>query len=1360
MTGSAFQNRLKDLKENGSFDTLLTVVKEKVKEEELLDLIEKGEPITEWRNKVASEDEDDMVSALLFLADMYDRRDQYNFVIKVTATSIEQLRYRDAKIGLYLDLATNFDNDENNFRHNFLQEVVPDFQALRVREGEMVSSSVHLDGDGDEEDDDNDDDELIDRCGDVAKDRLVDVPLYQSTNDESFPQCGPGRDLALAAHRMEKEILNKTGKLRNENVALRRIRFAVTGIRYEQAAQLYRLSGNSDGENMCYFRLALMYIRGYGIDTCDNFLRGAADIQASEYLDRAATNEFGYSEAQYLLGRLKILGRGCTETNQEKSWREGFTLLQTAADFYCHFLAQYTLGIIYDEALGQNVDTNEKRLECFQKALDYYKRGKENESIPEDINPTRIKSLCEKRIELIEKIIENRLYVHPHFYIFTTLFGIEVQENLQVRVLQQSVHVFLDYYAKQNSNGKLHFENNMQHNSTKEIAAKLLEPYLPVSNENTIIQRIIVEEDDKSTGAQKNTPAARAVQRTVTNQFIKQYLNKFDCQEGERKWTDDDVTKVIDTLQDHIKACAILNTPSFEKDPLIELENRLNETFATKHNAKSIFATILSRPFVTMETEKEGKDTKYIISWPLNLIKEKWDYQLAATRLLEKTRKIWELYNQNTTERLPYKILQIYKMCKKIQEFNGKTVLFSTFEEVLECAPIVIGLIEESRQDEPQVYHHILSAKAILQRFKTKKQSSTWERVDGQWKKRTTSSSSNTNEATDPKVIIENIKADIRKEAMVSLKAITPIPGVFASIGYHKLIEVSRWESSVIDSIQESMTIGKEVRDMLHNFVDKTIVDGQPFNVSWKKSNHETSQTLNHIVSSTVEIIAEEENNVKSSWDHMPLPVPILSISRMTAEDPWFHKFQGISKHFDHYKERAKDLSSSEGGNNMEIIYETILTEDLFEKKKELRRLFPEETSFINSFPQFYSEADDPSIKARFIEKYLYFLNTACANWNDDQAISVCFLHLLNGTKGRCRDGQNSFLDRYIITTIIEQEKQSNTAPTSTSSKEFMTSSTTYSYRKPVSSTESSSSRSSSSSLSSSSFVNTKTLEIEETPRRNGIQKTLQLEIAHFIQEYKQTFVYMHGSRIKDDHESRTAAPLLLSQMLRLPFSLSGEYSQVLYPSYASENLNNGSVILSPQNVVKRFIKGGEITHQSGNTTLTTTFPKITLGFIGNLLRKHIRPSEYPLKDIPTEKDRQYGEYRNFVIDKIDGTVPLPQLNALITEELLCGNQESNDNMDVDGFFSNDVILSSAWASFKGSHYTTTNRFFQPYDVRDDPENLYCFSKCFKDACIVRLLEIAGYVNFVGGEAICDQLRMPASHVFYENLSYDWKFNY
>ena len=96
--------------------------------------------------------------------------------------------------------------------------------------------------------------------------------------------------------------------------------------------------------------------------------------------------------------------------------------------------------------------------------------------------------------------------------------------------------------------------------------------------------------------------------------------------------------------------------------------------------------------------------------------------------------------------------------------------------------------------------------------------------------------------------------------------------------------------------------------------------------------------------------------------------------------------------------------------------------------------------------------------------------------------------------------------------------------------------------------------------------------------------------------------------------------------------------------------------------------------------------------------------------------------------------------------------------MDVDGFFSNDVILSSAWASFKGSHYTTTNRFFQPYDVTDDPENLYCFSKCFKDACIVRLLEIAGYMNFVGGEAICDQLRMPASHVFYENLSYDWKF--
>ena len=164
-----------------------------------------------------------------------------------------------------------------------------------------------------------------------------------------------------------------------------------------------------------------------------------------------------------------------------------------------------------------------------------------------------------------------------------------------------------------------------------------------------------------------------------------------------------------------------------------------------------------------------------------------------------------------------------------------------------------------------------------------------------------------------------------------------------------------------------------------------------------------------------------------------------------------------------------------------------------------------------------------------------------------------------------------------------------------------------------------------------------------------------------------------------------------------------------------------------------RLLRGGRISHSLGGpdgAVSNTDFHALTLKSLGSLVRNHIVGEQESLRLEPSRSS-------------VD-VLPEPQVRARISES------------DVEDFLSKDAVLSSAWARFKGTHFTESNRFFTaladlPFDLQVGGGFL---RKAINDAAIVRLLEVAGYIEFDG---------LPASGrssatSFYETVPRGWIF--
>ena len=77
---------------------------------------------------------------------------------------------------------------------------------------------------------------------------------------------------------------------------------------------------------------------------------------------------------------------------------------------------------------------------------------------------------------------------------------------------------------------------------------------------------------------------------------------------------------------------------------------------------------------------------------------------------------------------------------------------------------------------------------------------------------------------------------------------------------------------------------------------------------------------------------------------------------------------------------------------------------------------------------------------------------------------------------------------------------------------------------------------------------------------------------------------------------------------------------------------------------------------------------------------------------------------------------------------------DGRGQMDVEEFLERDAALNAAWTRFKATHFTQNNRLLSA--LADLPMHSRTgggfLRKVNTDAAIVRLLEVAGYIDFTG----------------------------
>jgi hypothetical protein len=287
-------------------------------------------------------------------------------------------------------------------------------------------------------------------------------------------------------------------------------------------------------------------------------------------------------------------------------------------------------------------------------------------------------------------------------------------------------------------------------------------------------------------------------------------------------------------------------------------------------------------------------------------------------------------------------------------------------------------------------------------------------------------------------------------------------------------------------------------------------------------------------------------------------------------------------------------------------------------------------------------------------------------------------------------------------------------------------------------------------------------------PGEAGVIMSMQVQVGAFMQDLRQTFVRMHGSRLPDGHESRTVTHLLLSQMLRLPMSLAGDYSQVLYPDYVTDHLMGGPETMTIEAIMRRFLNGGTLVHRDDGVSHTTEFPPFTLAFVGRLARQHIVRGDLPL---PWEgHGKNWTSFRSGTEAREEGVHPIPQMEARISEETLIGRESSLDEQagmqKLEGFMAKDAVLSSAWAHFVGSNKSESNRFFLRFEDCVDKvtefgedQGTFNIGLHMTDAAIVRLLDVAGYIDFTnGGRMERSKSGQDPASSFYTKVPRGWTF--
>jgi hypothetical protein len=286
------------------------------------------------------------------------------------------------------------------------------------------------------------------------------------------------------------------------------------------------------------------------------------------------------------------------------------------------------------------------------------------------------------------------------------------------------------------------------------------------------------------------------------------------------------------------------------------------------------------------------------------------------------------------------------------------------------------------------------------------------------------------------------------------------------------------------------------------------------------------------------------------------------------------------------------------------------------------------------------------------------------------------FVHeLVAGLEGRCPDGKNSFFDSWIIAHQL----------------------TRFSLRKRA----------------TPAAMAGRAQAADEAVVDEDLQY-VQCAVANLVVDLKRVFIDHHLAPLLDDYEPRTVSQVLLNNLLRLPLSLPGGFSQVLYPGFAfGDHIAGAAAVFQVENIMRRFLLGGKLSFPSAH--VERNLPAMTLGSIGRALRDALQEK----RPARLQAAGQAAAARQVLPARV---------NIVINEERLTR------------FIAHDPVLLAPYAAFRGAACTQSNAFFDA-EAASKPGGAV-LRNVARDVVILRLLEVSGYAA------------VPAD--FYATVSKDW----
>ncbi|CAE7569208.1 unnamed protein product [Symbiodinium microadriaticum] len=194
----------------------------------------------------------------------------------------------------------------------------------------------------------------------------------------------------------------------------------------------------------------------------------------------------------------------------------------------------------------------------------------------------------------------------------------------------------------------------------------------------------------------------------------------------------------------------------------------------------------------------------------------------------------------------------------------------------------------------------------------------------------------------------------------------------------------------------------------------------------------------------------------------------------------------------------------------------------------------------------------------------------------------------------------------------------------------------------------------------------------------------------------------LHQSRLKTHHEGRTVGDVVLHDMLMLPLSLPGIYSEVRYPQFATEG-HVDKAALDSGTVCERFVKGGTIAYSYGHTV---TVPPLTLRAV-------------------------IDAFKSCIVKELTGITPPPPESRPDLEQLPRMDFTINEDIIMD-FVKSDLAIGPFYEAAKQTGFTVDNAYFKPMNIGN--ENADQLTKPFavqvlRDRAFVRILHVCKYVR-------------------------------